>query len=170
MQNIFILLTVILLTAPFKCQIFHIYREVPVIWLSISGNHLPKKRAENFIWVSPVWGKAGTISTGFARALGFRSSVIPSSRHQDQRGHSQQFLYFWGKETRPKGGRGMLHQILCCWRTGETLSRGAELSGVPKYVCLLTDTELLWPTVKHSNFNSPPLLLIESVIWTDSKM
>lgn len=34
MQNIFILLTVMLLTLPFKCQMFHNYRKLPVILLS----------------------------------------------------------------------------------------------------------------------------------------
>lgn len=151
MQNIFILLTVILLTLPFKCQIFHNYRKLPWYGWVVSGNHLHKRRAGEFHLNPPVWGKAGIINTGFASAhwaLGFRGSGILSSRHQHERGHSQQFLYFWAKETRPKGSHGMLQQILCWWRrTGETLSKGPELSGVPKYISLLTDIGLLWPTI-----------------------
>lgn len=44
---------------------------------------------------------------------GSESLYYPSSIHQDETGHSHQFLNFWGKETRPKGGCGF-QQILCC--------------------------------------------------------
>lgn len=133
MQNTLILLTVSLLTLPFKCQIFHIYRKLTVIWLSsireppaqekssrvLFESHLCEERQEPSTQALPVpWG---------AEALWF--PVLDSRMWRDTPSN------FFISDQRE--AMGMLQQILCCWRrAGETLSKGPELSGVHKSICL----------------------------------